>query len=139
MPKLRVGVEGLTFDAAHYTKGVTERCLNLHGHTFRVDVEVEGEVDEATGMVLDFGIIKRAVREVLEEYNHRVIVPKRDSQRVRLEGPFNGAVKLLDYPEATTEYIALDIARSLHSKLRLPVRVKVYEGEGKYAIAEWGF
>jgi len=134
--KVRVGVEGLTFDASHYTKGVSRKCMNLHGHTFRVDVEVEGEVDPESGMVLDFDLIKKAVREVISEYDHKVIVPRKDLGEVRLEGAFNTAIKVIEYPEATTEYIALDIAEKVRSKLGVPVRVRVYEGPKNYVIVD---
>ena len=138
MPKLKVGVQGFTFDSAHYTKGVSEKCMNLHGHTFRLDVEVEGEVDPETGMVIDFGIVKNVVRKILEEYDHKVIVPRKDYEKIVMEGPFRKSVKVIDYPEATTEYLALDIAKKLHEVLKFPVKVKLYEGANNYVIARWG-
>ncbi len=136
--KIRVGVEGFSFDAAHYTRHSTEKCLNLHGHTYTVSVEVTGEVSEETGMVVDFLVLKKIVKEALEEYDHKLIVPRRDLGKIRLEGPFNASIKPIDYPEATTEYIALDIARNICSRLGLPVRVRIYEGSKNYAEAEWG-
>ena len=138
MPKLTIGVEGLTFDAAHYTKGVSDKCLNIHGHTFRVDVEVEGEVTPDTGMVIDFDIVKKAVSEVIKEFDHKLIIPAKDYDKITLKGPFNKGIKVIEYSEATTEYIALEIAKELYGKLRMPVKVKVYEGRRNYVIAEWG-
>ncbi len=134
--KFRVGVENLSFDAAHYTKGVEGKCMNLHGHTFKVNVEVEGEVNPETGFVIDFSILKKIVKEVIEEYDHKVIVPKKDVNETFLKGKFKGEVKILDYPEASTEYIALDIARKIHVKLNMPVKVKLFEGLGNYVIVE---
>lgn len=133
---LRLGVVGFTFDSAHYTKGISEKCKNLHGHTFRLDVETEGEVDPETGMVIDFLELKRIVREVISEYDHRVIVPRKDADIVNIEGPFNREIKVIDYPEATTEYIALDIARKIREKLGMKVRVRLFEGEKNYVVVE---
>jgi len=134
--KFRVGVEDLSFDAAHYTKGVGGKCMNIHGHTFRVNVEVEGEVDPETGFVIDFSVLKKIVKEVIEEYDHKVIVPKKDVNETFLKGKFRGEIKVLDYPEASTEYIALDIARKIHEKLNMPVKVKLFEGLRNYVIVE---
>jgi 6-pyruvoyltetrahydropterin/6-carboxytetrahydropterin synthase len=134
--RMKVGVEGFTFDSAHYTGGSSEKCMNLHGHTFRLDVEVEGEINPKTGMVVDFGLVKSVTKEVLEDYDHKVIVSKRDSERLTLSGPFRGCVKAIDYPEATTEYLALDIAKKLREKLKAKVRVRLYEGNRSYVIVE---
>ncbi|MCD6325791.1 6-carboxytetrahydropterin synthase [Candidatus Bathyarchaeota archaeon] len=133
---MKVGVEGFNFDSAHYTKGSSEKCLNLHGHTFRLDVEVEGEIDPETGMIIDFTLMKNAVKEILADYDHKVIVPKRDIDNVILSGPFHKCIKTIDYPEATTEYIALDIAKRLYEKFKKKVRVKLYEGNRNYVIVE---
>lgn len=135
MVSMRIGVEGFSFDAAHYTTGITEKCLNIHGHTFRVDVEVEGEVSRQTGMVIDFELVKAIVKQVLEEWDHSILIPKPDLDKVKIEGPFKVKVKVVDGPTATTEYIALNIAREIRRQLNLKVKVRVYEGLRKYAEA----
>jgi 6-pyruvoyltetrahydropterin/6-carboxytetrahydropterin synthase len=135
--KVRVGIEGLSFDAAHYTRHSTSKCLNLHGHTYTVNVEVYGEINRETGMVIDFLVLKKKVKEILDEYDHKIIVPRRDMDKITIKGPFNTMLKPIDYPEATTEYIALDIARRIHEAVKLPVKVRVYEGRSNYAEAVW--
>ena len=137
MVRVVVGVEGFTFDASHYTLGVDRKCMNIHGHTFRLDVEVEGEINESTGMVVDFTILKKVVKEIIEEYDHKLIIPKKDLDKIRFEGAFNLDIKAIDYPHATTEYIALDIAKKIYEKLKLNVRVKLYEGKRNYVVVEW--
>ncbi|RLG83949.1 MAG: 6-carboxytetrahydropterin synthase [Thermoprotei archaeon] len=139
MPRAVVGISGLTFDVSHYTKGASSKCMNIHGHTFKLSVEVEGFINEDTGMVIDFIILKKIVREIINEYDHKVIVPKKDVGKISIKGPFNAEMKVIDYPEATTEYIALDIAKRIYEKLKMPVRVKLYEGENNYVIITWGF
>jgi len=131
---LKIGLTGLSFDAAHYTP-TGGKCEDLHGHTFIVDVEVEGELGE-DGMVMDFGELKKLVREVLSSWDHAIILPEADVGRVRLEGPFGVKVKRLSGPAATTECMAIQLAEELHAVLRMPVRVRVWEGLGKYAEAE---
>jgi 6-pyruvoyltetrahydropterin/6-carboxytetrahydropterin synthase len=132
-----VGVEGFSFDAAHYTRYSTEKCLNLHGHTYRVNVRVEGVINEKTGMVIDFLVLKKIVKEVIDGYDHKIIIPRRDAGRIRIEGPFNVVYKIIDYPEATTEYIALSIAREVYEKLHLPVTIELYEGLRNHVIVHY--
>jgi len=135
--RMKVGVEGFTFDSTHYTRGSSEKCLNLHGHTFQLDVEIEGEIDPRTGMVIDFTDVKNTVKEILEDYDHKIIIPQKDSGNIILSGPFHRYIKTIDYPEATTEYIALDIARRLYEKFKMKLRVKLYEGKRNYVIVEY--
>lgn len=135
---MKIGVEGFKFDSAHYTEGITDKCKNIHGHTFTVDVEVEGEeIDEKTGMVIDFGIIKNNVRDVLEEWDHKFLIPEDRVEEVETEGPFDFEVKAVNGSSATTENIAKNISKEIYEKINLPVKVKVYEGENSFAISRW--
>uniref|UniRef100_A0A7J3ZLI1 6-pyruvoyl tetrahydropterin synthase family protein n=1 Tax=Fervidicoccus fontis TaxID=683846 RepID=A0A7J3ZLI1_9CREN len=133
-----VGVEGLSFDSANYTLGESEKCLNLHGHTFRVSVEVLGEIRGESGMVLDFTTLKRIVREVVEEFDHKVILPKGHVSSTIIQGPFKTEIKELKYPHATAEYIALEMAERIYERLKMPLRLKLYEGTSNYVIIELG-
>jgi 6-pyruvoyltetrahydropterin/6-carboxytetrahydropterin synthase len=130
---VKIGIRNLRFHAIHYTPGESRKCWNLHGHTFFVDTEVEGEVDESTGMVIDFQKLKKVILEVLEEFDHKIILPEKDANRVDIEGPFSTAYKKIEYPYATTEYIALAIAKKVHEKIGLKTKIRVYEGADKYA------
>ncbi len=97
-------------DAAHHLPG-HEKCGRLHGHTYQVDVTIEG--DPQGGMVLDFADMKRAVREVLTKYDHR---------------DWN---EVLEYP--SVENICALLQEGLKEKLRFPFHVRVWEGHGKWA------
>jgi 6-pyruvoyltetrahydropterin/6-carboxytetrahydropterin synthase len=47
---------------------------NYHGHTYTCAVTVEGPIDEATGMVIDLGVLDRVLQtEVVERFDHRNI------------------------------------------------------------------
>ena len=63
----------LTLDAGHRVPGHQGKCRNLHGHTYRVDVTVEGDVPD-DGMVLDFGIVKEAMNDALGDWDHAFLV-----------------------------------------------------------------
>lgn len=68
-------IKTFEFDAAHCLEGVPEahKCRRLHGHSYRVDVHVTGEVDPKVGWVMDFGDLKKIVAPVLEELDHRYL------------------------------------------------------------------
>jgi 6-pyruvoyltetrahydropterin/6-carboxytetrahydropterin synthase len=60
------------FEAAHRLPNVPEghKCARLHGHSFRVEVRVRGEVDPALGWVMDFAEIKAACRPIIARLDH---------------------------------------------------------------------
>ncbi len=62
-----------TFAAAHFIRGHTGGCENLHGHNYRVRVYVMAEELDELGMVVDFADLKAVMSEVLNPFDHRVI------------------------------------------------------------------
>ncbi len=66
------------FDSAHFLADYYGKCENLHGHRWRVVVYLEQENLQKEGtmrdMVLDFGVFKKAVRELAEELDHTFLV-----------------------------------------------------------------
>ena len=71
--KVFVTKDYLKFSAAHFIayKGFREA---LHGHNYRVSVEVEGQLGPE-GYVVDFGVVKRIARELCGQLDERVLVP----------------------------------------------------------------
>lgn len=61
------------FDAAHSLAGYPGECARLHGHTFKVDVVVEGEALDSIGIVYDFKDLKNNLSEILDRFDHRHI------------------------------------------------------------------
>jgi 6-pyruvoyltetrahydropterin/6-carboxytetrahydropterin synthase len=61
------------FAAAHQLKMVARKCENLHGHNWKVEVRVVGdELDEA-GILMDFGVLKKHVAEVMDTLDHKFL------------------------------------------------------------------
>jgi len=67
-----------SFDSAHFLSGYNGKCSNIHGHRWRVVVEVSSEklISEGQnrGMVEDFSVLKKDVKEILDYYDHALIV-----------------------------------------------------------------
>ncbi|HEY4929077.1 MAG TPA: 6-carboxytetrahydropterin synthase QueD [Acidimicrobiales bacterium] len=69
-PRTRVTCT-FTFEAAHRLAWHPGKCRNLHGHSYRLDVSVEGPLD-ANGIVLDFDTLQDVVRiNVVDVWDHR--------------------------------------------------------------------
>lgn len=64
-----------TFEAAHDLPNTPEghKCRRLHGHSFRVRLAVEGDVDLDTGWVMDFAEIKAAFKPIWERLDHHYL------------------------------------------------------------------
>lgn len=64
-----------TFEAAHRLPFVPEghKCARLHGHSFRLEVHVEGDVDPATGWIIDFADIKEAFEPLHKILDHNYL------------------------------------------------------------------
>ena len=64
-----------TFDAAHRLPNLpeTHKCRRLHGHTFKVEVHVNGALVQKLDWVIDFGDILKIVNPVIEELDHNYL------------------------------------------------------------------
>jgi len=64
-----------SFDSAHYLPHVPEghKCRNMHGHTYRLKVFIEGEPDPVLGWIMDFKDLKEALSNVIEQLDHKLI------------------------------------------------------------------
>jgi 6-pyruvoyltetrahydropterin/6-carboxytetrahydropterin synthase len=65
----------MTFEAAHRLPHVPEghKCARLHGHSFKVEIRIAGEVDPHTGWVRDFDDLRRAFDPLHAELDHHYL------------------------------------------------------------------
>ena len=61
------------FAAAHRLTMVGAKCENLHGHNWKIEVYVQGQSTDKGGVLVDFGVIKRHVRELMETLDHKFL------------------------------------------------------------------
>ena len=107
---MRVGIRE-HFDSMHSLPG-HPKCGVPHGHTYTVELSVEGPVVD--GMVIDFDVMKTKLRTLLKTWDHTDL---------------NG---ILSFPSCE------NIASEIHAQLKKEVpaesmTVRVWEGEGKWA------
>lgn len=119
-----VSKDYLKFNAAHFIAypGFRE---GLHGHNYRVSVEVEGKLGR-NGYVLDFGIVKKAAKRVCERLDEKTLIPER-SDCLRLE--HRGKQIVIFYEEDEFAIPATDV-------LLLPIIHSSAEELAEYLVGE---
>ena len=67
--------QAFTFEAAHRLPSVppTHRCHKMHGHSYRVELELAGEIDPVTGFVADFFDLEAAFAPLLAMLDHNTL------------------------------------------------------------------
>jgi 6-pyruvoyltetrahydropterin/6-carboxytetrahydropterin synthase len=66
-------VREYTFDAAHYLSWHAGKCKAMHGHTYRVEVTIAGELNH-DGVVMDFADLDEVVeRAVISVFDHTLL------------------------------------------------------------------
>ena len=62
-------------EAAHYLPNVPEghKCRRLHGHSFRIEVHIRGDVGVESGWVMDFADLKRAFQPLFDRLDHHCL------------------------------------------------------------------
>ncbi|MFP6806133.1 MAG: 6-carboxytetrahydropterin synthase [Pseudomonadales bacterium] len=86
--RIEIAKHALNFSVAHFTIFSKTERENLHGHNFQVACDLTAPVNE-NGLMFDYGIIKRVIRELCEEIDEQVILPSKS--------PFLEVVKENDY------------------------------------------
>jgi len=63
------------FEAAHSLRGTTLGAASeeIHGHSFRAEIAVRGSPDPITGMVVDLGLLQRAIAQVQAMLDHKLL------------------------------------------------------------------
>lgn len=130
------------WEAAHRLPWHAGLCRNLHGHSYRLVVELDGEPDDR-GMLVDFHDLKQAMGPLVEGWDHAVLVAESDAElRERLEGS-GWKVALLPC-DTTSENLSRYVATYLRDEagdfLRAhrvhTVRTRLQETESCYAVFE---
>lgn len=75
---VRLAKEDFKFSAAHFTLFADAPAELLHGHNYRVEIELEGERLDSAGLLLDIGALKRRVRERCARLDERTLLPEKN-------------------------------------------------------------
>ncbi|WP_425617695.1 6-pyruvoyl tetrahydropterin synthase family protein [Anatilimnocola sp. NA78] len=156
--RIRLDKEHHVFAAAHFITFAGDICERLHGHNYRVAVEIAGPLDD-NSYVIDFIAARDELRAITDELDHRMILPDRhplikvvpDDKEVlvtftpdarRWIFPL-GDCLILPVPNTTAELLARWIGEQLRTRLAARLgwqvhwlQVEVDENHGQIGICE---
>ena len=154
--KVRVTKDRLVFCSGHFISYEGDKCERLHGHNYRAAIEIEGPLD-ANRYVFDFIALKQRTQAILDELDHRMMLP-RNNPHIRVEEGAQsvhvryrdrewlfprGDCVLLPIENTTVEQLARYIGGRLLADLQTQhgyvpeiLRVEVEESPGQSATCE---
>jgi 6-pyruvoyltetrahydropterin/6-carboxytetrahydropterin synthase len=156
MYRVRLEKEQHVFSAAHFITFNGDVCERLHGHNYRVAVEVEGPLDE-NQYVIDFIALRDELKAITDELDHHVLLPDSHSlirvkaREQEIEAVFTpdgrrwvfprGDCILLPVSNTTAELLAQFIGQRLlaaiqrrTSKAPSRIEVAVDENHGQWGV-----
>lgn len=130
------------WEAAHRLPWHQGPCRNLHGHSYRMTVELEGEPD-ARGMLIDFQDLKRVVAPLVDAWDHAVLVAEEDAELRALLAQTDWKRAVLPFDSTSenmctfvAEHLCREAAGLFEAHRVHTVRVRLHETETCYAEAE---
>lgn len=128
----------VTFDSAHMLSNYRGKCRNLHGHTYKLQVTLEGDISSegnSKGMVMDFNELKQYIDSITNTYDHAIIFSDVDNRGEAEDALYHWAEKynmnfIVVPGKCTSESIAKYIAQSMFELVDtqgLKVSVKLWE------------
>lgn len=128
-----------SFDSAHFLSGYDGKCRNIHGHRWRIIVEIQGisliNDGSERAMLIDFGKLKKELKEETEFFDHALIYESDSLQKETIDALNSEGMRLIcvDY-RPTAENIAEYFYRKLKSKGFNIKEVTVYETPDNCAV-----
>ncbi|MEP2056818.1 6-pyruvoyl trahydropterin synthase family protein [Maribacter litoralis] len=144
MSNIRI-TKQFNFETGHALYGYDGKCRNVHGHSYKLSVTVIGRPITDTshvklGMVIDFGDLKKIVKEdIVDVFDHATVFNK-NTPHVELAKELMDRghnVILADY-QPTSENMVIDFAAKI--KARLPENISLFSlklQETDTSFAEW--
>lgn len=155
--RVEVTKDYLVFASAHFITFAGHRCEPLHGHNYRVSVVLEGATDEENWYVYNFVDLKKIMRRLCDEIDHKVLIAVDNPRLVAAEQDdavtvsWEGKVRyvfprsdcaLLPIPNTTVEMLARHLTGRLRSELATgggtahltAIQLEVEESFGQSAV-----
>jgi len=143
MQKIRITKE-FDFEMAHVLSNYDGPCKNIHGHSYKLFITISGKpLNNAghpkQGMLMDFGELKKMVREeIIDKYDHSLVINANSPQQLinTVEQMFE-KFEIVEF-QPTCENLVIDFANRI--KHKLPGSVKLFSVklvETATSFAEW--
>ena len=130
------------WEAAHRIPWYKGKCQHLHGHSYKMEVEFEGETD-ANGFVIDFNELKSMIQPLVDELDHTTIISENDTELRQVFDQKQWKYFLLPY-DSTAENLCKYLSDAITGKhcatLKqhniTAVEVKIFETETSCASSK---
>jgi len=111
------------------------QCKNIHGHSYKMLVEFDGELDKQ-GMIIDYYDVEKIINPIIEKLDHAFMVNKNDKVVIEFLEKMNSKKVVVNF-QSTAENICLYMLGEIE-KVILPknineIKVRVYETSHDYA------
>ena len=114
------------------------KCKNIHGHSYKMIVELEGNINNS-GMIMDYYDLKKMVKPVVEELDHAFMVYEKDEEIIKFLDLMKSkkvVVRFQSTVENICKYILTEIQKhNLPSNVK-KLRVRIFESVDDYAEEE---
>ena len=108
-----------SFDSAHFLAGYEGKCSNIHGHRWKVEIEVMTEKlntdKQLNGMYVDFGTLKEDLRKMVDELDHCLIIEKGSLKELTYNALIEEGFKILEFDFRPT---AENFAKYFYDKMK---------------------
>lgn len=139
------------FDAAHrlHILGPEEKCHNIHGHRYKLTLEIDAQVSFPKGMVVDFNDLSKIKAKIDEEFDHSLLIAEKDTQLLEVAQSLDTKNKVMPIVATTTEEMASFFCGWVEKILKenhrswfgnlgyVNYRVKLQESESTMALTRW--
>lgn len=133
----------ITFDSAHMLSNYSGKCNNLHGHTYKLQIEVEGDINPKTCMLIDFNELKEIINSnIMRMFDHALIFSavgyREEAEQALYEWAkkYNKKFYVMSEGKSTCEFMAPEIKNILQTVLICSdVKVKLWETPTSFAEA----
>lgn len=108
--------KSVKFEMAHQlNQCYSEECKQIHGHSYKLSVTFEGDINPITGMVMDFKQIKEILQPIIAQYDHKFLTAESYGKN------------------PTAENMAMDIFQAIRQQTLMITKVRLWETDTGYA------
>jgi len=111
-------------------------CRNIHGHTYKMRIEISGEPDKQ-GMLIDYFTITKIVEPLLEKLDHCFVCDDKDIDLIEFLKKMNFKILIIPYystAENLAKYIIFELIPHFETFVNIErIKVRVYETDDVYA------
>ena len=127
------------FDSAHFLQDYVGKCSNIHGHKWQVEFEIKSETLNEEGtekcMICDFSKLKSDISNIIEKYDHCLIIEKGSLKKKTLEALLEEGFRIVETEKRpTAEYFALLFFIKIKKRGYPVYKVSVLESETNCAM-----